>query len=152
MKIVIDTNIVFSSLLSPDGTISDLILNSFESFSFFAPSFLLTELETHQNKLLKLSGFTKSEMAFLKRMVFHKIEFIDVRFIEQKNWTKAMELTKNIDEFDTPFIALSLELKAPLWTGDKKLINGLTKKDIDWILNTNQMIELRNKTDNLYSY
>ena len=45
--------------------------------------------------------------------------------IRQTTWEKAIELTKNIDEFDTPFVTLSLELGSPLWTGDKKLIKGL---------------------------
>jgi len=39
-------------------------------------------------------------------------------------------LTKNVDEFDTPFVALSLELASPLWTGDKKLIKGLKQKEL----------------------
>jgi len=37
-------------------------------------------------------------------------------------------LCKDIDESDTPFVALTIELKALLWTGDKKLKEGLKKK------------------------
>jgi predicted nucleic acid-binding protein len=33
-----------------------------------------------------------------------------------------------VDEKDSVFIALTLQLKARLWTGDIKLINGLTAK------------------------
>ncbi len=38
MILVVDTNIVFSGILSPDGTISDLLLNSTDTFTFYAPS------------------------------------------------------------------------------------------------------------------
>lgn len=57
-----------------------------------------------------------------------------------------MELVKDIDEFDVPFIALSLELKSPLWTGDKKLIKGLREKEFDLILDTNMISKLRDKS------
>jgi predicted nucleic acid-binding protein len=30
-----------------------------------------------------------------------------------------------IDVKDTPFVALAIELKLPIWTGDKKLKEGL---------------------------
>ena len=68
---------------------------------------------------------------------------IDLESINESTWEKAMELVKNVDEFDAPFIALALELDCPLWTGDKKLINGLNKKGVDWILTTDRMTEIR---------
>ena len=57
-------------------------------------------------------------------------------------------MVNDIDEFDAPFIALSLELNSPLWTGDKKLIKGLNKKEFDLILDTSALIKIRNE-DNL---
>lgn len=51
-----------------------------------------------------------------------------------------------MDEFDAPFIALALELDAPLWTGDKKLITGLAKKGIDWILSTDVISKIRTES------
>ena len=77
MKIIVDTNIVFSALLNPSGKISDLLLNSHPIFEFIAPDFLLDELDKHRNKLLKLSGYTKSDLAFLVRMVLKKVEIIN---------------------------------------------------------------------------
>jgi predicted nucleic acid-binding protein len=62
-----------------------------------------------------------------------------------ESWEKSMELVKDIDEFDAPFIALSLELKSPLWTGDKKLINGLKQKEFDLILGTDIISKIRDK-------
>lgn len=143
MKIIVDTNIIFSALLSPDGKISDLLLNSAEVFEFYSPLFILEELENHNTKLLKISGFSQKELDFIKYIIFKKIELIDLEFIQESTFEKAIELTKNVDEFDAPFIALALELDAPLWSGDKKLINGLSKKGVDWILTTDILYEIR---------
>ena len=145
MKIVVDTNIIFSGLLSPNGTISDLLLNSSDTFDFYAPTFLVEELDNHKSKLLRLTGYSGKELDFLQRILFKKIDLIDLESIQQKTWDKAVELTKNVDENDAPFIALALELDAPLWTGDKKLIKGLSKKEIDWVLTTEIITEIRNE-------
>jgi predicted nucleic acid-binding protein len=70
---------------------------------------------------------------------------IDLESVQQPTWEKAWELAKNVDEFDAPFIALSLELGSPLWTGDKKLAKGLKGQGVDWILNTETMKQIRNE-------
>ncbi len=70
-------------------------------------------------------------MDFLQLTIFKKIDLIDLESIRQATFEKSIELTNNVDEYDAPFIALALELDSPLWTGDKKLIKGLSKKGID---------------------
>lgn len=144
MNVVIDTNIVFSAILSHKGKIHDLILNSESDFTFFTPSFLIEELEKCHEKILSLSGFSQTEVSFLKRTLFQHIEFIDPELIEKENWAKALEIASPIDEKDAPFIALAIQIKALLWTGDKKLVKGLKKQDIHWALNTNELIGKRN--------
>ena len=57
-----------------------------------------------------------------------KIEFVNERYISKEAFYKAWQLCKDIDESDTPFVALTIELNALLWTGDKKLKEGLKKK------------------------
>lgn len=145
MIVVVDTNIVFSGLLNAKGTISDLLLNSENEFDFYAPSFILEELNNHRQKLVSLSGLSFEELEFLKRIVFKKIDLIDLESISESHWLEASRLSEDIDKFDTPFVALSLELEAYLWTGDKKLINGLLSKGVDWVYDTNQIIKIRNK-------
>lgn len=145
MKVVVDTNIIFSGLLSPNGTISDLLLNSSDTFDFYSPTFVIEELDNHTDKLLKLTGYSEKELDFVQRILFKKIDLIDLESIPNPTWEKAVGLTKNIDEFDAPFIALALELDSPLWTGDKKLIKRLNKKGIDWILTSEIIAEIRNR-------
>lgn len=145
MIVVVDTNIVFSGILSPEGTISDLLLNSSDTFDFFAPTYILRELEKHHRKLLKISGYLEDDLNFLKRILLKKIDLIDLETISPATWEKASELVKDVDAFDAPFIALSLELGAPLWTGDKSLTKGMTEKGIDWILSTGNIKEIRDE-------
>ena len=145
MKIVVDTNIIFSGLLNPSGTISDLLLNSSNTFDFYSPTYLLDELENHKKKLIKISGLSDKELNYLQRNLFKKIDLIDLESIRESTWEKAIELTKEVDEFDAPFLALALELESPLWTGDKKLIKRLSKKGIDWIFITEIITEIRNE-------
>lgn len=131
MIIVVDTNIVFRGILNPQGTISDLILNSYSKFDFYAPTYITDELNEHHQKLLKLAGLTEHELNVLIRAIMKKIDLIDLVTIPPNTWLKAKKMAENVDEFDTPFIALCMELEAPLWTGDKKLINGLRAKGVE---------------------
>lgn len=144
MIIVVDTNIIFSGLLSPKGTISDILINSLNIFEFYSPSYFLEEYNNHKAKIIKLAGYSENQLDTLQHNLLKKINFIDLESIRESTWEKAIELTENIDEFDAPFIALSIELQAPLWTGDKKLIKGLNQKGIDWILTTDIITEIRN--------
>ena len=50
-------------------------------------------------------------------------------------------MCKDIDEKDTPFLALSLELKLPLITRDKKLYNGLLEKGIKDVILFEEIFE-----------
>lgn len=54
----------------------------------------------------------------------------------------AEKMLKNIDLDDAPFLALSKHIKAPIWTGDKKLYNGLLQNGYKQICNTQQLLSL----------
>ena len=148
MRVVVDTNIAFSAIITPTGTISDLILNSEGVFDYWAPSFLLTELDKYQKKLLDISGMSEEELEFLKRQILHKFEFIDTLNIPKDIRTKAFEICHDIDEFDTPFVALAMGLDAKIWSGDKKLMDGLNKKGLDICLDSKSMAKLRAENQN----
>ncbi len=78
MKVVVDTNIVFSGILNPQGTISDLLLNSNMIFEFYAPAIITEELNRHREKLLKLSMLTELELDVLINILMKKIDLIDL--------------------------------------------------------------------------
>jgi len=56
MKIVVDTNIVFSGILNSNGTIGRLLIRHKPHFEFYACDFLNAELIKHRSKLIKLTG------------------------------------------------------------------------------------------------
>ena len=136
MRIVVDTNIVFSSLLNADNDMGDVLLNYQNKFQFFAPQLVLDELLKYHTKLQKLSKLSALNLNEAQTRIFDIITLISLDLIENANWTKAYELTKNIDENDTPFVALALSLEAKLWTGDKILAQGLQKRGMNITINT----------------
>ncbi len=48
--------------------------------------------------------------------------------MEKESKQRALELCRDIDEKDAPYVALAIELDIPLITNDKKLIKGLREK------------------------
>jgi len=145
VRIVIDTNVVFSAILSSKGSINDILLNSENIFEFYAPSFLIDELEKHRGKIMKVSRYSDAELNYIQRILFKKIEFIDPEYIKNSIWQQAIKLTGDIDPADSPFIALALELDALLWTGDKKLMTGMINNNIDWVISTEVIKKIRDK-------
>ena len=136
MKLVVDTNIVFSAMISDKGKIGELLLNKPGDIQFLSPHFLLEELDIHTEKLLSITGYTLIEYQQIKSLVTKHIEFIDSIKISKENWEKSYQILKDIDEKDISFLALNLEINGFLWTGDKKLIKGLQNKNYNKVINT----------------
>jgi predicted nucleic acid-binding protein len=126
MHVIVDTNILFSALLSNQSKIGRLLLNS--NFCFYAPKLIADEINQNMNKLKRFSKMNPVKMETFIHELYRKIIFIDQNAISTENIQMAVALCKEVDTSDAPFVALSLELNMPLWTGDKKLKAGLTKK------------------------
>ena len=60
MKIVVDTNIVFSAILNTNSKIGDLLMNSESIFEFRSVMYLKDEIEKHEEKLMTISSGAKS--------------------------------------------------------------------------------------------
>ncbi|RUA33529.1 MAG: hypothetical protein DSY77_09875 [Bacteroidetes bacterium] len=80
-----------------------------------------------------------SEEEFLEtyEIVLKNITILNHSIVEKKYYKDAVDLCKDIDFDDIPFVAFSLYLKCNLWTGDKKLINGLRQKGYKKLISTN---------------
>lgn len=81
-------------------------------------------------------------------MLKDQISFVDLNNISEFNKRKAIETTLDIDSNDSFFIALALELNAKLWTGDKKLINGLHAKGLELTITTTELLQISENLDN----
>ena len=147
MKIIIDTNIVFSAILNTQSNIGDLVLNSNNIFQFWSCHFLLEEMDKYWNKLKTLSGLEANSLSESQRLIYKNITFIDEEQIPKEYRLKAYKLVRDIDLKDIVFVALNEYLKAILWSGDKALIKGLRSTGYDKVITTSEMIRLRNRLE-----
>lgn len=144
MKIVVDTNIIFSALLNTNGTIGDLLFNSDEVFEFFSCSYMRFEIEKHWEKLKRISKLSDKELNESKFFIFSKINFINEELIPENTWIETEKLVEDVDIDDADFLALTKHLDGFLWTGDKELYIGLKRKGFERVYNTTELIGVRN--------
>ena len=144
MKIIIDTNIVFSAILNSNSRIGKILLNAKEHFQSFTCSYLKVELQGHRNRLLKITKLTEEELSELEELVTQHITFIDERLIPQDLLIRTEAQLKSIDPGDTVFTALTKHLEGKLGTGDMQLYNGLKAKRFRNVILTSELSLLLN--------
>lgn len=139
-NIIVDANIIISALIKKNSAIRDHLLN--ENINFFSPDFVLQEIDRHRNKIAKYSELTEEEMIFSLHAIFKNIVFFRDGLIKKANIKSAYHLCKEFDAKDTLYVALTLELDGLLWTGDKKLIDGLDSKDFKKTISSDKLFLL----------
>ena len=147
MKIIVDTNLVFSAILNTNSRVADLLMNSTGQFEFLTCNQLRTELLKHHEKLKRASGLNDSEIDVAKFQVLRFVSFISEEQIPFEYWAIAAPLVRDVDADDISFIALAEFLQAKLWTGDKKLINGLRAKGYPNCRSTDEIFQLRHEIE-----
>jgi predicted nucleic acid-binding protein len=140
MKIVIDSNIIFSALLSTDNRFKTLLY--FSNHTFYSCNFLFVEIFKHKNKIEAISKLSGEEILTQLGGIVSKIHFMEENLIPKEIFKKAYSLCRDIDEKDTPFIALSIFLDAYFLTGDKKLTEALKKKGFNKIISFKNLEEV----------
>lgn len=136
MKAVIDSNIIFSAIISGKQFYIDII----QSNEFYTPDIVFIELEKYETRIIEKSRLPIEDFRKFVKMLFEEIVVIPKMAISKENWQKAYNLCKDVDEKDTPFIALSIELSMPLWTNDKSLTEGLKTRNFNQFISTEQLM------------
>lgn len=77
--IIIDTNLIFSALLSSQSKIRDILFDN--NFKFYAPNYLISEIYLHKEKLIKLSKLDEENFYLIFNGIIDKINFISLDFI-----------------------------------------------------------------------
>jgi predicted nucleic acid-binding protein len=139
MKIVVDSNIVFSALLKTQTTFGKIIFNSHGIFNFYTSRFLHAEIKTHWQKLKKISKLNDNQLDEAYHALIQQITFINEEVFPTKILAEAETLASDIDLDDTIFIALTKFIKGKLWTGDKALHQGLVRKGFHSVLTTSEI-------------
>lgn len=142
MRIVVDTNIVFSAILNTNSKIARIILQPKSTLNLYSTDQLQYELAEHWNKLKTLSKYSEIELHKVSTLITSRIKFISVEFIPLKLLLKTEVLTRDIDIDDTEFVALTEHIRGKLWTGDKTLAKGLVRKKWDKLISTEELFQL----------
>ena len=144
--VVVDTNILFSALRAKDSLTRKKLLTSLEHM-FYTPNFLITELFKHRDRILRKSSAREEEVYEFLNKILHKVHFVNEEAIGTGNYIQAYRLCKEVDESDSPFVALALELNAKLWTRDQPLVDTLTRKGFSSFLTRGVQFENRFSID-----
>lgn len=142
MKIIVDTNIVFSGILNIHSRIGGLLIQAPTEIEFYSCEFLQYEIKKHRAKLLKITKMNEADLLEIEQLVMRKIHFISDSLLDEALLDEVEEMLADIDIDDAPFVALSKQLDAKLWTGDKKLIEGLKRKEFSNLITTDELREL----------
>ncbi len=141
MRIVLDTNIVFSAILNTNSKIARIILQPKNKINFYSTEQLLFEIENHKDKIKQLSGYSDFDLYKVIKLITDKIRFINIKLVSKESYKFAENLTFDIDIDDTEFIALTEHIKGKFWSGDKELQKGLLKKGWNKFISTDELYE-----------
>ncbi len=106
MKIVVDSNIFFSALLSAENKSKTVFFNP--QYECHTCNFLFVEIFKHRPRIEQFSKLAEEEILTSLQSLLSHISFVNEQLIPSPVVQTAYELCKDIDEKDTPFLALSL--------------------------------------------
>lgn len=141
MRIVVDTNIAFNAILNSDSKIARVLLQPKSKLQFYSTNQLLSEIDDHAEKILKLSKYSDNQFFRIKSLVTNRIRFINIKLISTESYIFAESLTRDIDIDDLEFVALTEHLDGLLWSGDQELQQGLLRKGWKRFITTNELVE-----------
>ncbi|MEY4540668.1 MAG: hypothetical protein RLZZ306_2425 [Bacteroidota bacterium] len=140
-KLIVDANILMSTLITQQGKVAHTFLKLAKEYQLVSCQFLYIELFKHKDRILKASKLEENEFLDYLLSVLNNIEFISEILIPEDVIKQAQELVLGIDERDVNYVALSLHLNAPIWTGDRKLSLGLKDKGFTNLVQTSDFNE-----------
>jgi predicted nucleic acid-binding protein len=141
IRIVVDTNILFSTLLNTNSRIGQILIKGHHYYNFFSPEYIRDEIFEHKYKIQHLAKMDDIKFIETYELAVHNISIISNSVIPATYYKKAEFLCSSIDIDDTPFIAATEFLRGKLWTGDKMLINGLLAKNYSQIITTEELYQ-----------
>ncbi|HEU0300553.1 MAG TPA: PIN domain-containing protein [Longimicrobium sp.] len=127
--IIVDTNILFSALLSTESTFGRLLIRA--GRDFFICETTLTELFRRKEKLVRGARMDEAELVMAYHLLLKRMQLFRESQVPEPCWTRARELCAGLDPDDAPQVAVTLALDGLLWTGDDVLKTGLRARGFD---------------------
>ncbi len=135
MRIVIDSNILFSALIKNSKT-RKLILE-YEGFFLF-PEHIFIELQKHKQELIEKSKMNEPDFDKLLFLILRRVIIVPSKRLDLFK-EEAIQIMKNIDIDDAIFIACALTYdNSVIWSDDK----ALKKQNKVKILNTHEVVKI----------
>lgn len=142
MIVVVDSNILFSASISPNGRIAEILYNPLPNVERISCYYAFVEIFKHQPKILQLSKQPLDNVIKTLYSILQQVRFDNEALIEPQFWEEADRLTKEVDSFDISYVALTLQTGGWLWTGDKKLTTHLRTIGFERVLNTEELFQM----------
>lgn len=121
MYLVVDTNIVFSALLSKAKTFDIFIANALlNKYKLIAPEFLFLEIGKHFDEILERSKLSSEDLSEVFKFIKTQIEFIP--FNEFNKFLPEAE-TVSPHYKDVQYFALALSYHCTLWSNESAFKN-----------------------------
>lgn len=115
MKLIVDTNVIFSALIKDADT--RRILTHLDA-EFLTVKFFGTELAKYKTLILKKSKQSEPSFNALFSGIRDTLVFLDDGLIIPQ-MKEALQLIGKVDPKDAPFIAAALATGADIWSDDK---------------------------------
>ncbi|MCZ7355948.1 MAG: PIN domain-containing protein [Candidatus Methanoperedens sp.] len=118
IRLVVDTNILLSALLK-DKTFTAKLLKS-EFLDVYYPEDGLKELEYYKKHIYpkRKKILQRQSFEYALKFILESVHVIPAELYSNR-MNYAYEVMKSIDEKDTPFLALALQLNCAVWSNDK---------------------------------
>lgn len=110
MDIAVDTNVLMAALIR-DSKARSMLCS--DNLSLFAPEKILAETLAHREEILGKSGISEADFSALMAFLMSRVIVVPEGEYAHA-FTEASALVAHAE--DTPFMALALHMKIPLWS------------------------------------
>ncbi|MEK6927842.1 MAG: PIN domain-containing protein [Nanoarchaeota archaeon] len=121
MKLVLDSNILFTYFWGK-SVLADLL--NYKKLDVLSPEFALSEINKHEDEIIKKTGLTKKEFKDRYQELVSKITLVQLKDYEDyikelaRIFSHLNEKDKEELFLDIDFIALALKENCALWSND----------------------------------
>lgn len=120
LRVVVDANKLAAALIRPTGYVSAALARN--DLEFYAPDFLLEELEEHLDEYAAKAGCPRAEMKGRVQVLASRLLFVPTDALLLARHDPRVRIAQRVDPDDAPYLATVAAIEADLlWTSDKAL-------------------------------